>query len=56
MGDGYLPNTIGHQQITYKTLGNVTLQYAHNITFTGNTFSHLVEWLSIWIPAARITR
>src|ERR1700676_5194187 len=41
MGDGYLPNTIGHQQITYKTLGNVTLQYAHNITFTGNTFSHL---------------
>ena len=41
MGDGYLPNTIGHQQITYKTLGNVTFQYAHNITFTGNTFSHL---------------
>ena len=41
MGDGYLPNTIGHQQITYKTLGNVTLQYAHNITFNGNTFSHL---------------
>jgi hypothetical protein len=41
MGDGYLPNTIGHQQITYKTLGNVTLQYAQNITFSGNTFSHL---------------
>ncbi|HKM99726.1 MAG TPA: right-handed parallel beta-helix repeat-containing protein, partial [Candidatus Binataceae bacterium] len=41
MGDGYQPNTIGHQQITYKTLGNVTLQYAHNITFTGNTFSHM---------------
>ena len=41
MGDGYLPNTIGHQQITYKTLGNVTLQYAHSITFTGNTFTHL---------------
>ncbi|HEY4899235.1 MAG TPA: right-handed parallel beta-helix repeat-containing protein [Terriglobales bacterium] len=41
MGDGYLQNKIGHQQITYKTLGNVTLQYAHNITFTGNTFSHL---------------
>ncbi len=42
MGTGYQPNaTIGHQQITYKTLGNVTFQYAHNITFTGNTFSHL---------------
>ncbi|MGO9451984.1 MAG: right-handed parallel beta-helix repeat-containing protein [Candidatus Binataceae bacterium] len=41
MGDGYQPNTIGHQQITYKTLGNVTLQYAHNITFTGDTFSHM---------------
>lgn len=41
MGTGYQPNTIGHQQITYPTLGNVTLQYAHNITFDGNTFSHL---------------
>ncbi|MEO7937686.1 MAG: right-handed parallel beta-helix repeat-containing protein, partial [Burkholderiaceae bacterium] len=40
-GGGYQANTIGHQQITYKTLGNVTLQYAHNIAFTGNTFSHL---------------
>jgi hypothetical protein len=40
-GDGYSASTIGHQQTTYKTLGNVTLQYAHNITFTGNTFSHL---------------
>jgi hypothetical protein len=41
MGDGYNPNTIGHQQITYKTLGNVTLRYARNIIFRGNTFSHL---------------
>jgi hypothetical protein len=41
MGTGYLPTTIGHQQITYKTLGNVTLQYARNITFIGNTFTHL---------------
>jgi len=41
MGDGYKPNTIGHQQITYKTLGNVTLRYAHNIVFRRNTFSHL---------------
>jgi hypothetical protein len=40
-GSGYATNTIGHQQITYKTQGNVTLQYAHNIAFTGNTFSHL---------------
>ncbi len=41
MGTGYQINTIGHQQVTYKTLGNVTLQYAHNITFDSNTFSHL---------------
>ncbi len=41
MGSGYEPNTIGHQQITYKTLGNVTLRYARNIIFRGNTFSHL---------------
>ena len=41
MGEGYQPNIIGHQLLTYKTLGNVTLQYAHNITFSGNTFSHL---------------
>ncbi len=40
-GSGYHANTIGHQQMTYKTLGNVTLQYARNIAFTGNTFSHL---------------
>lgn len=40
-GGGYQANTIGHQQLTYKTLGNVTLQYAHHIAFAGNTFSHL---------------
>ena len=40
-GTGYQPNVIGHQQITYKTLGNITLQYAHNITFRRDTFSHL---------------
>ncbi len=41
MGTGYQPDIIGHQQLTYKTLGNITLQYAHNITFSGNTFTHL---------------
>jgi hypothetical protein len=41
LGTGYKPNTIGHQQIVYKTPGNITLQFAHNITFNGNTFIHL---------------
>ena len=41
LGTGYAPNTIGHQQITYKTPGNLTLRFAHNITFDGNTFIHL---------------
>jgi hypothetical protein len=40
-GTGYQSNIIGHQQITYKTLGNITLRYAHNITFSHDIFSHL---------------
>lgn len=40
-GTGYLPNTIGHQQVTYKTHGNVSLQYASNITFNSDKFIHL---------------
>jgi len=40
-GEGYEANSIGHQQLTYRTQGNVTLQYARHIAFEGNTFSHL---------------
>ncbi len=40
-GNNYKANVIGHQKITYKTPGNITLRYAHDITFDGNTFIHL---------------
>lgn len=40
-GNNYSANVIGHQKVTYKTPGNITLRYAHNITFDGNTFTHL---------------
>ncbi len=40
-GSNYKPNVIGHQKNVYKTPGNVTLRYARDITFDGNTFSHL---------------
>jgi len=40
-GTGYLPNTISHQQVTYKTHGNVSLQYVSNITFNSDKFIHL---------------
>ena len=40
-GTGYEPNVIGHQQVTYKTHGNVSLQYASNITFDSDKFIHL---------------
>jgi hypothetical protein len=41
IGAGYSSNVIGHQQIVYKTHGNLHLQYAHNITFDRDRFSHL---------------
>ena len=41
MGTGYSLTSIGHQKVTYKTLSNVTVQYARNIIFSGNTFAHL---------------
>ena len=41
IGSGYQSNVIGHQQVTYSTPGNISLQYAHNIAFVGNTFTHL---------------
>ncbi len=40
-GDQYSPNAIGHQEVVYKTPGNITLRYAHHITFDGDTFMHL---------------
>lgn len=40
-GTGYQPNVIGHQQVVYKTPGNITLSYATNITFDSDTFTHL---------------
>ncbi len=41
IGSGYQPNVIGHQQVTYSTPGNISLQYAHHIVLKGNTFKHL---------------
>lgn len=41
IGSGYQPNVIGHQQVTYSTPGNISLQYAHHIAFVSNTFKHL---------------
>jgi hypothetical protein len=40
-GVGYSPNAYGHQQIVYSTPGNINVQYATNITFDSNTFTHL---------------
>lgn len=40
-GDGYAANVIGHQKLTYKTPGNITLRFARRIAFDGNTFAHL---------------
>ncbi|MFA6051409.1 MAG: right-handed parallel beta-helix repeat-containing protein [Methylobacter sp.] len=43
VGNGYTPNVIGHVQPNHleRTPGNVRFSYAHNITFSGNTFEHL---------------
>lgn len=38
---GHEANTIGHQQVVYKTPGNITSRYAHNITFSNDKFIHL---------------
>ncbi len=40
-GSGYQANVIGHQKVTYKTPGNITLRYAHRITFDSDAFAHL---------------
>jgi hypothetical protein len=41
LGEGYTANVIGHQQVTYKTPGNITLRFARRITFDDNAFVHL---------------
>lgn len=40
-GSGYQSNTIGHQQVVYQTPGNITLRYAHYISFDSDTFEYL---------------
>ena len=41
LGAKYESNLIGHQQIVYKTPGNISLKYARNISFMRNKFTHL---------------
>jgi len=40
-GSSYQPVSIDHQQVTFKTHGNVSLQYATHITFDSDKFIHL---------------
>lgn len=40
-GTDYSPNIIGHDPDVSRTPGAVSFRYARNITFDGNTFSHL---------------
>lgn len=41
IGSNYAYSAIGHQQTTYPTPGNISLQYAHDVAFIGDTFKHL---------------
>jgi len=41
VGTGYSPNVFGHYDDVVRTAGAVRFRYARNITFDGNTFSHL---------------
>lgn len=41
LGYNYQSNVVGHQQHVYRTPGNIELKYANNISFLGNTFTHL---------------
>lgn len=41
VGPDHAPNVIGHDPDVVRTPGNVSFVYARNITFDGNTFSHL---------------
>ena len=40
-GTDHSPNIIGHDPAVVRTPGAVGFRYARNITFDGNTFSHL---------------
>ena len=41
IGSDYSSNVIGHQQVVYKTHGNLYLRYATHITFDRDKFIHL---------------
>ncbi len=41
VGPDHQPNIIGHDPDVVRTPGNVSFIYAQNITFDGNSFSHL---------------
>jgi hypothetical protein len=41
IGTGSQPNIIGHVPVVFRTPGNVSLKFAHSITFDGDTFIHL---------------
>ncbi len=41
VGTDYTPNIFGHYADVVRTAGAVRFRYARNITFDGNTFSHL---------------
>jgi hypothetical protein len=41
VGDGHLPNIIGHDKDDERTPGNVRFRYARHIQFKGSTFEHL---------------
>lgn len=40
-GSNYTSNAYGHQKVVFSTPGNINAQYAKNIIFDGNIFSHL---------------
>jgi len=47
-GTDYTFNMYGHQKVVYPTPGNINLQYAKNITFDSNVFSHLGA-VGLWL-------
>ncbi len=47
-GTDYTFNKYGHQKVVYPTPGNINLQYAENITFDSNVFSHLGA-VGLWL-------
>ncbi len=41
VGDGHLPNVIGHDENVVRTPGNLRFRFARNVEFHGNEFLHL---------------